>query len=341
MPRFAYKGIDTEGNEAFGIVEAEDETGALGEIQRLGLYVTNVRPAHIHDEWRLRWVEERKGKKTDEERKQREVRQRHTRQRLVVRYADGHTEYGMCFALNPHDSGFHLDLADAEGVSLNQTKAVRFSELKAVFYVKTFDGKFDKNQRYQDWEPEGEECVVVFRDGETLRGRSLHRYDPDERRFYLIPHDAKTNNLCVLVERAAAEGVYSTKEYASRQAAASEERRKGGDAATALSQEETLGDFYFETRNYPAALEQYTTALKRDPLSKRLRKKMLFATYNNGIQHIKRHEYPEALACMETVLKSDPQNHHALKKAAQLRRIMQKEGKSGPDDQPSGGRREN
>ena len=50
MPKFAYKSIDEEGNEDFGIVDAESESDALNEISRKGLYVEEVRPAGIADE---------------------------------------------------------------------------------------------------------------------------------------------------------------------------------------------------------------------------------------------------------------------------------------------------
>lgn len=330
MPRYWYKGIDSAGKESFGIVEAEDEPAALGEVQKRGLYPTQLRIAHVSDEWRARWHKERHQKRQQEERKQKEVRDKHARQRLVVRYRDGHTEYGVCFALNAKENGFHLDLVDSTGTSIGETKAVRFSELKAVFYVKSFDGKFDKSRRYQEWTPEGSEYVVVFADEETLRGRMLHRFDPDEPRFYLIPEDSTSNNISMLIERAATQAVYTAEEYEAKRAALQEERKRGKTESAGLSQEETMGDFYFETRSYPSALEQYRIALQRNPSSQRLRKKILFATYNNGIQYIKRHEYAEALACMEIVLKSDPRNSHALKKAAQLRRIIEKEGQAGP-----------
>ena len=86
-----------------------------------------------------------------------------------------------------------------------------------------------------------------------------------------------------------------------------------------------MGDFYFETRNYDAALEQYRAAAHNFPASGRIKKKIVLATYNVGVQFIKRHQYPEALGAMEKVLEMDAHNRHATKKIVQLRRILDKQ----------------
>lgn len=259
-----------------------------------------------------------------EEAKKAEARRRQPRQRLVVRFKDGRSMNGMCFALNLKDEGFHLDRVDENGVAIGQTVQIRFEDIKAVFYVKSFDGKFDKSIRYRDWTPEGSELIVQFADGETVQGYSLHSFTGNERRFHLIPKDPNSNNISIVVERTALSGVYTPAEWAARKEQEREERRQS-DSAVDLSQEETMGDFYFETRNYPGALEQYAMALKKHPQSTRLRKKMLLGHYNVGVQHIKRRDYVKALRSMDEVLKIDPRNAHAHKKVIQLKRIIEKE----------------
>lgn len=259
----------------------------------------------------------------EEEKKLEEHRKKPTRQRLVVRYSDGRVDHGVCFALNPEDRGFKLDRVEGDGVALGESVDVRFAELKAVFYVKSFDGKFDRSLRYKDWAPEGKEVVVEFNDGEVIRGTTLRRYSVEDRRFYLIPDDPRSNNISVLVEAAAISGVYTPEEYKAKRQQQKEERKKH-QVTTDLSQEETLGDFYFETRDYPGALEQYKLAAKKTEHSQRLWKKMVYTQYNIGIQYIKHREYSQALAYMEAVLKADPSNAHAKKKALQLRKIIEK-----------------
>lgn len=262
-------------------------------------------------------------RKLEEEKRHEDVRKRHPRQRMVVRYADGRCEYGVCFALSVKDTGFHLDLVDQNETPLAETKHVRFEDLKAVFLVKSFDGKFDKTASYKEWNPEGGELVVQFNDGEVVRGFSLRRYDPDELRFHLIPLDPTTNNVSILVERTAVAAVYTPDEYKAKRAQEKEAKKSTGPAAD-LSQEEGTGDFYFETRNYEAALEQYRLAQEKHPDLRRLKKKLLLAQYNVGIQHIKRHEYDKALALMETVLAADPHNSRVRRKVSKLRHIIKR-----------------
>lgn len=261
--------------------------------------------------------------KIEEQKKHERQRKKHVRQRLVVRYKDGRLERGICYALNTRDAGFHLDLVDDTATPTGKTLAVRYDDLKAVFYVKSFDGKFDKSTVYREWMPEGNQLVVKFQDGEVIRGVALRRMRGDEPRFHLIPEDPKSNNISILVEGSALEAVYTVAEYEAERARLREERKEEVIAED-LSREETMGDFYFETRNYGAALEQYELAARQHPTSRRIRKKMLVAQYDIGVQHIKRRNYDDALACMKEVLKVDPHNSHALKKAKQLRRIIEK-----------------
>lgn len=252
-------------------------------------------------------------------------RKRHPRQRLVVRYKDGRILQGVCFALNAEDPGFHLDIVDDKGATSEETVDVQFEDLKAVFYVKSFDGKFDKHAKFREWTPEGSKIIVQFYDGEVIQGYTLRKNEHTKGRFHLIPEDMAANNISILVESSAVEASYTPEEYKEKIAREREERKqKVGKDSVDLSQEETMGDFYFETRNYTAALDEYRKAIKKYPQSHRIRKKALLATYNVGVQHIKRHEYNEAMECMQTVLATDPNNIHAKKKALQLRRIIQK-----------------
>ena len=158
-----------------------------------------------------------------------------------------------------------------EGATVGETIQVRFSELKAVFQVKSFDGHFDARQRYPEYHPEGGERICEFADGEFIRGFTLHPYEPDEQRFFLIPTDSSSNNISILVERSALKHVYTPEEYEQHRLKEIEERGKE-DATGDVTHEESMGDFYFETRNYPAALQQYTRR-RKPSLVRRLRRK--------------------------------------------------------------------
>jgi len=261
--------------------------------------------------------------KIEQVKRQETNRKKPTRQRLVVRFANGDRKQGICLALNPREAGFHLDLVDANCVPIGETVPVRFQDIKAVFQVKSFDGNFDKTVRYREGTPEGQEVVVRFKDGEVVRGFSPAANDRNELRFHLIPRDSNTNNISILVEQSAVDRVFSPEEYEQVLAEERKSQAAGSDDAS-LSQEETTGDFYFETRNYGGAYEQYVKAAQKYPQVRRIQRKILICQYNMGIQHIKRREYDKALKYMEVVLKSDPRNERVHKKVSQLRHIINK-----------------
>lgn len=252
------------------------------------------------------------------------IRRKHPQQRMVVHYRDGRSVTGVCFSLNLKEEGFHLDRVDDSGASLGETVYVKFSAIKAVFLVKSFDGNYDKDACFDAWTPEGEELVVKFRDGEVVEGRSLRGYREDVPRFYLVPSEGG-NNISVLVERSAAEAVYRAEDYRAK-VAEERARAKAQGAPSDMSQEESLGDFYFEMRNYAEAIAHYRQAAGKNPEARRPRKKLLAAQYNMGVDHIKRHEYAKALVLMEGVLKANPDNERVRKKVGQLRRIIEKSG---------------
>ncbi len=267
--------------------------------------------------------------KQEEERKRVEVRKRHSRHSLIAYFKDGRREQGVCHAMNIRESGFHLSCEDDNGAATEKSVRIRFRDLKSVANVKSYTGKFDKSQPYQEYTPGGADLIVEFEDGEVIEGGTVHAYDPDAPRFYFIPKDQSSNYINVLVERTAAAGIYTPEEWAERKAGKEEKRRQQKaeglpTGATPTSQEETMGDFYFEQHNYTGALEQYRIGALRTPDSTRLKKKMLASTLNIGIGHIKRRDYPKALEWMEMGLKIDPDNDAAQRKAKQLRKIIAK-----------------
>ncbi len=54
MPKYAYRALNKEGKEVFGIVSAESQALAINDVRTLGLYPTNVREARKSDERRAR-----------------------------------------------------------------------------------------------------------------------------------------------------------------------------------------------------------------------------------------------------------------------------------------------
>jgi tetratricopeptide (TPR) repeat protein len=262
------------------------------------------------------------------EKKQKHAAQlaRPERQRLVVRMLDGEVLYGVCFALNVRSEGFHLDLVDKKGQPQGKTRRVAFKDLKAVYYVKSFDGNFDHSIPNRDPHSVGAEVVVEFNDGEVLRGNTFSTYREDHPRFYVIPEDERSNNISVLVERSSVKGIYDRAEYREQKHHDLEEyikEHQNGD----LNREECIGDFYFQQHDYQRALKHYRAQVRESGESPRVRKKMLSTQYNIGINHIKAHHYERALEYMEAILAADPDNAKANQKVVKLRSALERRRK--------------
>jgi tetratricopeptide (TPR) repeat protein len=257
------------------------------------------------------------------------ARQRHGRHHLVVHYLNGHTLQGTCRSLNLKDTGFFLEIEDNLGKSTNESARVQFSELKMVCNVKSYDGNFDSQQDFPEYNAGGSHIIVKFTDGDIAEGKTLHAYTPDTVRFYLVPNDIHSNNINMLIERHAIQKVYTPEEFLQEKRAEKkkQEERKTADPIqedVELGQDESMGDFYFQTHDYENALSQYEQAAASFSNSKRLTKKIVVSLINIGIQFIKSRDYPNALEYMDKALTLDPENPHAKKKTKQLRKVIEK-----------------
>jgi len=249
------------------------------------------------------------------------LRKKRQKQRLVIRFTDGRLLKGTSYTIDLDAAGFHLT-PQAGQASADENVFVRFADVKAVFFVRDFDGKFDRKTVEKEWAPEGSEVTVAFPDGEVIEGFSLVSLDEDRPRFHMIPKNYKGNNISLIVERANTLQVYRGHTAADIKA---EGQHDGKDAP--LSQEETLGDFYFETKNYLAALSQYEEACKNHRGSTRLRRKVTLTKYNIGVQYIKTKEYQNAIEMFKEVLREEPDtrtkfHREAKRKLLKLQRAM-------------------
>jgi len=240
------------------------------------------------------------------------------RQRLVVRTREGKTFCGTCMALNPLSNGFSLELAESSGEPTGKTTRFNFYDLKAVFYVKSFDGKEGKGLPADNHQPAGMPMIVEFADGETMQGYVMQRVNSDIPRFHLVPKESNSNNITILVETAAIAGVYTPEEYKDKHRREIENYLES-HKQPGHSKEELLGDYHFDRHDYSRAIKHYREGLKEAPESPRLRKKIISSEYNIGMRHIKSHQYEQALKCMDWVLNADPSHEQARHKAKKLR----------------------
>ena len=94
-------------------------------------------------------------------------------------------------------SGAGAHLTDLDG----NRKVIDLNRVKAVFFVKRFEGDPDYGERkeFSDDSPTfGQKIRIVFVDGEVLLGRAMG-YRPEEKGFYFKPADPRSNNDVVFV----------------------------------------------------------------------------------------------------------------------------------------------
>ena len=120
---------------------------------------------------------------------------------VVAHYLDGRVVKGITLDVDPGRPLFHIRTA-AQG-----TLEVRLAELKAVFFVKDLIGNSGRSDvlalEPSDGRARGSYPIELeFADGEHLVGLTV-RYPPVRPFFFVLPADARSNNLRVLVNRAA------------------------------------------------------------------------------------------------------------------------------------------
>lgn len=122
--------------------------------------------------------------------------------RVTLHFQGGEIIKGETGDFFPNKATFHLK--QREG---GETMEVEVASLKAVFFVKNFDGDADY-AKTNDGERIGfgKKIRVRFKDGETLIGYT-QGYAPARTGFILFPADEKSNNERVFVIKAATEEV--------------------------------------------------------------------------------------------------------------------------------------
>ena len=106
----------------------------------------------------------------------------------------------MTHDFGPQKKFFHVT---PTGVKSGKAVEVLFSELKAVFFVKSLEGRKDHppgNTGIKETFKTGPvtKVKITFLDGETLVG-TTHGYTPDREGFFIIPLEEDSNNLRVFI----------------------------------------------------------------------------------------------------------------------------------------------
>jgi hypothetical protein len=119
--------------------------------------------------------------------------------KIVIRFSDGRIKKGYSQDFFPNKPVFHFTISQS-GESA-EPEEIRLVDLKAVFFVKTFDGNPGYSERKEFAEgdsPKGRKVEVTFADGEILQG-SVLGYNRKEIGFFLFPADPNSNNLRAFV----------------------------------------------------------------------------------------------------------------------------------------------
>ena len=114
--------------------------------------------------------------------------------KVVARYRDGRILKGFTHDFNQNKPVFHLSPADSK----NEVVEINTCQLKAVFFVKTFEGNKDYKGPDEAILLEklkkvpGIKLKIKFFDGEIMYG-STQGYDPERKGFFVFPADQDAN----------------------------------------------------------------------------------------------------------------------------------------------------
>jgi hypothetical protein len=121
--------------------------------------------------------------------------------KVVARYLDGRLVKGVSLDVDPAKPTFHVRPAGGRPLE------VRLADLKALFFVRSLEGdsKHQEHRLPDPADPRSRGSTLVslrFADGETMAGLTI-RFPPPRPYFFIVPVDARSNNIRILVNRAA------------------------------------------------------------------------------------------------------------------------------------------
>jgi len=130
----------------------------------------------------------------------------HSIQNLVVaKYRDGRMIKGITYNFGPEKKAFHvIPVSEEKEEGTRRGVEVVISELKAIFFVKSLEGRKGPRTLEGLLEKEEEELPgamkvkVTFHDGETLAGMT-QGYSREKQGFFVVPLEKESNNLRVFV----------------------------------------------------------------------------------------------------------------------------------------------
>ena len=116
---------------------------------------------------------------------------------VVARFVDGRVLKGTTHDFAPNKTEFRLY---ERGDERSRAVAVSVGSLKAIFFVKSFEGdsSHQVNYSFERAGGQGRKMRVRFNDGELMAGLTMG-YNAKKQGFFLIPADPHGNNHRVYV----------------------------------------------------------------------------------------------------------------------------------------------
>ncbi len=135
---------------------------------------------------------------------------------VVARYRDGKIIRGMTHDFGPQKKVFHVNTVEKHGRTIaGKIYEISLSELKAVFFVKSLEGRQGppslKGLLEEKLDAPGlMKMRVTFLDGEVLVG-TTHGYTAEREGFFVAPLERDSNNLRIFVVSSAVKKVETWK----------------------------------------------------------------------------------------------------------------------------------
>ncbi len=121
--------------------------------------------------------------------------------KVVARFKEGTLIKGTTNDFFPNKKLFHLKTLNDEIMNID------IEQLKAIFFVKDFEGNKNYKNTYNDViSGGGRKIQVFFNDGEIVIGYS-QGYSPDRHGFFVTPADTRSNTERIFVVKSATKKV--------------------------------------------------------------------------------------------------------------------------------------
>ncbi len=123
---------------------------------------------------------------------------------VVAKYRDGRMIKGITYNFGTGKKVFHvIPVSEENEAKVRKGVEIHLSDLKAVFFVKSLEGRKGPISLKGLLQEEKEEASalkvkVTFHDGESLMG-TTHGYSRNREGFFMVPLEKESNNLRIYV----------------------------------------------------------------------------------------------------------------------------------------------